>query len=136
MTVYLSAEGMAELQAEMDAPPKDTPERRATFERMRSVRPLVEDVARSVVGPMRRSAQKPRVVGRLLSAEEVKAISEPPPEPNGISCPNCGAPLLDTHPGWVYLSDPPMVGVRCSSCAHQGYRVPSTGRLILSPDGE
>lgn len=38
----LSDEGVAELLAEMEKPPRDTPERRAMFERARAARVLVE----------------------------------------------------------------------------------------------
>jgi hypothetical protein len=41
-TPPLSAEGMAEVAAELDAPPADTPERRATFARARAAAFLVE----------------------------------------------------------------------------------------------
>jgi hypothetical protein len=36
-TPPLSPEGVAEIIAEMESPPADTPERRATFERMRKM---------------------------------------------------------------------------------------------------
>ena len=40
-TPPLSSEGVAEIIAEMAAPPVDSPERRATFERARAARFLV-----------------------------------------------------------------------------------------------
>jgi hypothetical protein len=41
-TPPLSPEGMAEVAAELDAPPADTPQRRATFARARAAAFLVE----------------------------------------------------------------------------------------------
>lgn len=41
-TPPLSPEGMAEVAAELDAPPADTPERRATFALAKAATPLVE----------------------------------------------------------------------------------------------
>jgi hypothetical protein len=41
-TPPLSAKGMAEIAAELDAPPADTPERRATFALAKAAAPLVE----------------------------------------------------------------------------------------------
>lgn len=41
-TPPLSAKGMAEVVAELDAPPADTPERRATFARAKAAGFLVE----------------------------------------------------------------------------------------------
>lgn len=38
----LSREGTREILEEMSKPPADTPERRATFERMKELRPVVE----------------------------------------------------------------------------------------------
>lgn len=50
-TPPLSPEGVAEIVAEMSVPPADTPERRATFERARSSRFLVEQVLGSNESP-------------------------------------------------------------------------------------
>lgn len=43
-TPPLSKEGVAELLTEMDSPPADTPQRRATLDRAGSARFLVEQV--------------------------------------------------------------------------------------------
>jgi len=43
-TPPLSPEGMAEVVAELEAPPADTPERRATFALARAAAPLVDRV--------------------------------------------------------------------------------------------
>jgi hypothetical protein len=43
-TPPLSPEGVAEIVAEMQNPPEDTPERRATFDRARSTRFLLQQV--------------------------------------------------------------------------------------------
>ncbi|HEY0023958.1 MAG TPA: hypothetical protein VGB24_13650 [Longimicrobium sp.] len=43
-TPPLSPEGIEEILAEMRAPPADTPERRATFERARAAKFLVEQM--------------------------------------------------------------------------------------------
>jgi len=42
----LSREGTREILEEMSKPPADTPERRATFERMKEMRPVVERALR------------------------------------------------------------------------------------------
>lgn len=44
LTPPLSPEGMAEIEAELAAPPADTPERRATFARAKAARFLVEQI--------------------------------------------------------------------------------------------
>jgi hypothetical protein len=41
-TPPLAPEGAAEIVAELNNPPEDTPERRATFNRARAARPLVQ----------------------------------------------------------------------------------------------
>lgn len=43
-TPRLSEEGCAEILAEMQSPPEDTPERRSTFDRARSAAFLVKQV--------------------------------------------------------------------------------------------
>lgn len=50
-TPPLSAEGIAEIIAELDAPPRDTPERRRTFERARELRFLVEQALAQGIPP-------------------------------------------------------------------------------------
>lgn len=44
LTPPLSPEGIAEITAELEAPPADTPERRATFARARAARFLVDQI--------------------------------------------------------------------------------------------
>jgi len=44
LTPPLSPEGMAEIAAELDAPPADTPERRRTFELAEKAHFLVEQI--------------------------------------------------------------------------------------------
>jgi hypothetical protein len=48
-TPPLSREGVAEIVAEMQRPPVDSPERRAAFRRARSARFLVEQVLDSIL---------------------------------------------------------------------------------------
>lgn len=48
-TPPLSPEGIAEIVAEMNNPPEDTPERRATFERARAASGLVQRAINRVV---------------------------------------------------------------------------------------
>lgn len=51
MTPPLSQEGAAEIRAEMEAPPVDSPERRATFDRAHAARFLVRQVMNSLLAP-------------------------------------------------------------------------------------
>jgi len=44
------------------------------------------------------------------------------PRPNGLACPQCGAPLLDSD-GAVLTSYPPQKNVHCDKCRYRGYRV-------------
>lgn len=48
-TPPLSPEGVEEIIAEMDRPPVDSPQRRATFDRARDARFLVEQAMTSVL---------------------------------------------------------------------------------------
>ena len=50
LTPPLSPEGQAEILAALNAPAVDTPERRATFQRARAARFLVQQVARQTGG--------------------------------------------------------------------------------------
>jgi hypothetical protein len=49
LTPPLSPEGIAEVVAELDAPPADTPERRATFARARAASFLVQQTLAQVM---------------------------------------------------------------------------------------
>lgn len=48
-TPPLSEEGIREIEAQLNSPPADTPERRATFERARGTHFLVEQFMTSVL---------------------------------------------------------------------------------------
>jgi hypothetical protein len=50
LTPPLSREGIAEVIAELDAPPADTPQRRATFARARAASFLVQQTQAQAVG--------------------------------------------------------------------------------------
>jgi len=50
-TPPLSKEGVAELLTEMNSTPADTPERRATLDRARSARFLVEQAMSGILAP-------------------------------------------------------------------------------------
>ena len=45
------------------------------------------------------------------------------PTPNGISCPECGAELLDSNPDIVLTTYPARYSIHCSSCEYHGYRL-------------
>jgi hypothetical protein len=53
LTPPLSREGVAEVIAELDAPPADTPERRATFARARAAAFLVQQTLAQVMNRKR-----------------------------------------------------------------------------------
>lgn len=44
------------------------------------------------------------------------------PRPNGITCPTCGAELVDSDPTLCLTSDPPQTKVYCNSCGYSGSR--------------
>ena len=68
--------------------------------------------------------------GRFMTAGEIRLDLEKWFRPNGISCPSCGADMLDWEPDHVLYSDPPQVRVHCVECGHSGYR------LFLTPHTE
>lgn len=53
-----------------------------------------------------------------------KIIEANPNEPrlNGLSCPECGAELLDSSPQYTLLSFPAQKKVHCSKCDYKGFR--------------
>jgi len=53
-TPPLSPQGVAEIRAEMEAPPVDSAERRQTFERAKATRFLVRQVMNSLLSPKNR----------------------------------------------------------------------------------
>lgn len=54
-TPPLSIEGSREVLEEMSNPPADTPERRATWKRIRELADVVEDAIRSTRKPVRKN---------------------------------------------------------------------------------
>ena len=59
--------------------------------------------------------------GRVMTAGDIRLDLEKWFRPNGISCPGCGADMLDWEPDHVLYSDPPQVRVHCVECEHIGY---------------
>lgn len=45
------------------------------------------------------------------------------PKQNGISCPVCGAELMDSNPCLTLLSYPPQFATECSECDYTGTRL-------------
>jgi len=41
----------------------------------------------------------------------------------GISCPKCGAEMLNPAPNIVLTSNPPQIHANCSKCSYKGYAV-------------
>lgn len=68
--VYLSPEGVEEIIREMQQPPKDTPERRATFELARSTRPLVDQVVFPPFSPVALSFARAALAALYRRANE------------------------------------------------------------------
>ena len=60
------------------------------------------------------------------NAESIKRhskLNSTLPQPNGISCPECGNELVDSDPTMVLASDPPQRDVHCEVCDYHGYRI-------------
>lgn len=55
--------------------------------------------------------------------ESWQSMNSNKPRRNGLACPQCGEPLLDTNPNMRMLTAPPMFHVHCSQCEHTGARV-------------
>lgn len=55
--------------------------------------------------------------------EQYRGLNDPSPRPNGITCPDCGAELVDSFPQGTLASNPPQKRVHCTECNFSGLRV-------------
>lgn len=44
------------------------------------------------------------------------------PKLNGLKCPVCKSPLLDSSPNMIFTSMPAQKAVNCTKCNYKGYR--------------
>lgn len=61
---------------------------------------------------------------RESNTKELKAFKNKyTKKPNGVSCENCGAELLDLYPGLIDIPNPPQTLVVCDNCGWSGHRI-------------
>lgn len=75
-TPPLSPKGVAEIIAEMESPPADTPERRATFERMRQMRGVRQVSRRGAEDGCEGQALNPYRLTPPLTPEGAREVEE------------------------------------------------------------